>query len=427
MSAQRKEVNAQFPQKLEFLFRPARYKVAYGGRGSAKSWSFARALLIEAAAKPLRILCTREVQDSIKDSVHRLLSDQVEQLGLGHCFDVLTTEIRGKNGSMFVFSGLATQTVESIKSFEGVDRVWVEEAQKVSKRSWDVLTPTIRKPNSEIWISYNPELESDETHQRFTVNPQPDSIVVHVNWNDNPWFPKVLEAERRECQKRDPESYPNIWGGQCKPAVEGAIYYRQVAELENQGRIRQVPYDPMLKVHTVWDLGWNDQMTIILAQRVASEVRIIDYIEDSHRTLTDYAADLNARNLNWGDDWLPHDGYTKDFKTGKSAQEILKASRRKVRPRENSVPNMSVESGIEAGRMLFQRAYFNRDTTGRLVECLKRYRRQVNKATNEPGQPLHDVHSHGADVWRYLALVADKFSNDANADKPLVYDNRGIV
>ena len=137
-------MNADFPKKLKPLFDANRIKVAHGGRGSAKSWGFARALLIQAAAAPLRILCAREVQKSIKDSVHRLLDDQIQAMGLGHLFEVLENEIRCKNGSIFLFAGLAQHTVESIKSFEGVDRCWVEEAQVVTKRSWDILTPTIR-------------------------------------------------------------------------------------------------------------------------------------------------------------------------------------------------------------------------------------------------------------------------------------------
>ena len=149
-------MNVDFPEKLQPLFQPNRLKVAHGGRGSAKSWGFARALLIEAARTPLRVLCTREIQKSIKDSVHRLLNDQIQAMGLGHLYDVFDTEIRGKNGSLFLFAGLAQHTVESIKSFEGVDRVWIEEAQTVTKRSWDVLTPTIRKNGSEIWVTLNP-------------------------------------------------------------------------------------------------------------------------------------------------------------------------------------------------------------------------------------------------------------------------------
>ena len=425
MSAARK-IQAQFPAKLEFLFHPARYKVAYGGRGSGKSWSFARALLIAGAQKPLRILCAREVQKSIKDSVHRLLADQIEALGLGAVYQVLEQEIRGLNGTMILFSGLLQQTIDSIKSFEGVDRVWVEEGQSVSKRSWDVLIPTIRKPGSEIWISYNPSLETDETHQRFTINPQPDSIVAHVNYSDNPWFPAVLEQERRECEKRDPESYPNIWEGHCKPAVEGAIYYKQVAQMEAEGRVRVVPVDPLLKTHGVWDLGWNDACSIILPQRLSSEVRIVGYVEDSHRTVADYGQDLLAMRLNWGTMWLPHDGFTKDIKTGKSVAEILKGMGFKVA----QVPNIQVEKGIMAARFLFGRCYIDRSAS-RLVECLKRYRRTVNQATNEPGTPLHDEYSHGADAWRYLSLVVDQMGNESHNEKyrdgPIRYDNRGIV
>ncbi len=154
--------SAEFPEKLGFLFYPERYKIAYGGRGSGKSWSFARALLIQGLQSPLRVLCTREIQKSIKDSVHKLLSDQIQLLGLGTLYDVLETTIRSKtNATEFMFSGLSTHTVESIKSFEGCDICWIEEAQTVVKRSWDILTPTIRKDNSEIWVSFNPDLETD--------------------------------------------------------------------------------------------------------------------------------------------------------------------------------------------------------------------------------------------------------------------------
>src|SRR5574343_562163 len=155
------EIEANFPLKLQGLFKPMRYKVAYGGRGSGKSWAFARALLIQASEKPLRVLCGREVQKSIKQSVHTLLKDQIQELGLGQFYDVLETEIRGKNGTQFSFAGLASHTVESIKSFEGCDIVWIEEAQTVSKKSWDILIPTIRKPNSEIWVTFNPDLDTD--------------------------------------------------------------------------------------------------------------------------------------------------------------------------------------------------------------------------------------------------------------------------
>ena len=405
----------EFPKALQFLFEPARYKCAYGGRGSGKSWGFARALLIEGAQKTIRVLCTREVQKSLADSVHKLLSDQIEAMGLSGFYEVQQNVIRGKNGTEFTFAGLQQHTVDSIKSYEGVDRGWGEEAHAVSRKSWDVLLPTIRKPGSEVWVTFNPQLESDETYKRFVTNPPPDCVAVLMNYTENPWFPQVLENERRHAQSTmKPEEYGHIWEGKCMPAVQGAIYFDEVADAEAKGRIRDVPVDPLLKTHAVWDLGWNDSMSIILVQRSASELRIVDYIEGSHRTLADYAADLKAMPLNWGNDYLPHDGFTKDFKTGKSAQEILQALQRKpVGDVQNpGVPRMDIEQGIRATRMVFSRCYFDKNKTGRLIECLKRYRRHINQQTNEPGQPLHDEYSHGADAFRYLALVADQLSND---------------
>jgi len=416
-------IDAKFPEVLEFLFRPYRYKVAYGGRGSGKSWGFARALLILARTKRLRVLCTREVQKSIRDSVHRLLSDQIETLGMGADFEILEAEIRCRNGSQFLFAGLANHTVESIKSFEGVNIVWVEEAQTVSKKSWDILVPTIRAEGSEVWITFNPALDSDETYKRFVVTPPPGAYVVEMNYDDNPWFPIVLDQERRHCQESNAEDYANIWEGKCRTSVAGAIYAREVDEAVRDGRIARVPYDSRLKVHTVWDLGWNDSMAIILAQKVRSELRLIEYVEDSHKTLDYYAALLNDKRLNWGHDYLPHDGRTKDFKTGKSAEEILKAFGRRVK----ITPSLSVEDGIKAARMAFGQAVFDASKTTRLVECLKRYRRAINAATNEPGAPVHDEYSHGADVFRYLAINADGMSNEDQRAPPVTARDYGVL
>jgi phage terminase large subunit len=402
------EVEAKFPPKLKPLFGVSRYKIAYGGRGSSKSWSFAKALLILGSSSPTRVLCVRETQKSIKQSVHTLLSDQIEALGLGYFYQILETEIRGANGTSFTFSGLSTQTADTIKSFEGADICWCEEAQSITKRSWDILIPTIRKPNSEIWVSFNPELDSDETYKRFVLNPPPNSVVMEVNHSDNPWFPDVLEQERLHCQLTNKEDYDTIWEGKCRTSVVGAIYASEVDSALRQGRVCNVPYDPMLKVHTIWDLGWNDSMTIILTQKVRSELRVIDYIEESHKTLDWYVADLKERKYNWGNDYLPHDGNTKDFKTGKSAAEILKAFGRKVK----ITPQIGVENGIKAARMAFAQTYFDKAKTARLIECLKRYKRSVNSQTGEAGSPVHDEFSHGADAWRYLAVVADELKND---------------
>ncbi|OFV50051.1 PBSX family phage terminase large subunit [Oligella sp. HMSC09E12] len=402
------EIDIKFPRKFQSLFKPQRYKVYFGGRGSGKSWSIARALLLLAAQKPLRVLCTREVQKSIKDSVHRLLSDQIQAMELGQFYEVLDTEIRGRNGSLFLFAGLASHTVESIKSYEAVDIVWVEEAQTVSKKSWDILIPTIRAPKSEIWVTFNPELETDETYQRFVVNPPANAFVVEVNYYDNPWFPDVLEQERLEAKRTRPaHEYAWIWEGKTLPAAEGAIYHNEVTQLQASGRFTHVPASSTLKTHTVWDLGWNDKMTIILAQRSASAIYIVDYIEDSHRTVSSYVKQLNDMTHNWGIDFLPHDGAHKNLQTGKSTQEVLDELGRSTQ----IVPNMRIEEGISAAREVFPRVYIDKRAE-RLVDCLKNYRREINRRTNEPGAPRHDEYSHGADAFRYLALVADQMSNE---------------
>jgi len=414
----------KFPSKLKYLFEPHRYKVAYGGRGSGKSWSYARALLMMGAEKPLRVLCTREVQKSIKQSVHTLLKDQIQALGLGEFYEVVENAIRGKNGTEFNFAGLATNTVESIKSFEGVDIVWCEEAQNISKRSWDILIPTIRKPNSEIWVTFNPYMDTDDTYKRFIINKPSNARVEKVNYTDNPFFPKVLELERERCSINNPEDYANIWEGDTKAAADGAIYHNEIRAAQESGRITNVHPDALLKTHIVMDLGWNDSMSIILCQRNLSEIRIIDYIEDDHRTLDSYSDQLKQLGHNWGTMYLPHDARNKDFKYGTSAEEIMQ----RLGWNTEVIPKANIETGIKLARMTFDRAYFDQDKTKRLIECLKNYRRSINQTTQEPQAPLHDEYSHGADAWRYTCAVVDSMNNDDSSwDEPLKQNNQWIV
>jgi len=335
-------------------------------------------------------------------------------------YQVLANEIRGNNGTEIVFTGLANQTSDSLKSYEGIDRCWVEEAHKVSRRSWDILIPTIRKEGSEIWISLNPELDTDETYQRFVVSPPESAKVVEVNYSDNPWFPTVLEEERLELlrqvgkKRRDQDDYDNIWEGKCKVVVDGAIFAKELTDLKKAKRLTRVPYDPLLKVHTIWDLGWNDCMAILFVQRSASEIRIIDYIEDSHRTIADYVLsqegreDLESRKYQWGIDYLPHDGRSRSVLSDKSAEDILKALGRDV----EITPEIGVENGIKAARLLLPRTYIDEEKAGLLFNRLSRYKRVITQATNEPGKPLHDENSHGSDGYRYLAVVADQLTNE---------------
>lgn len=421
MSAQTSEVRASFADIFAPLDEPHRYKVCLGGRGGGRSWAFARALLIEAWQKPLRVLCTREIQRSIKDSVHQLLSDQIKALGLQAHYTIKNDEIVGDNGSRFLFAGLRQQEILNLKSMESVDRCWVEEAQSVSEKSWQILIPTIRKPGSEIWITFNPGLITDPTYVRFIENPPPDTIIIHASYKDNPWFPDELEAERLHCKEYDPDNYENIWEGQPRQTIDGAIYHREIVDAIKEKRIRPCPRDPMLPTHTVWDLGWNDQTSIIFVQRVGSEIRLIDYIEDSHRTLDDYVGDIENRKWKWGTDFLPHDGAAKSLQTGMSPADIIRRLGRRVQ----IIPVTKVEQGIKAARMIFRQCYFDEAKTQRLLECLKRYRRNIPTTTEEPSTPVHDEFSHGADAFRMLALSVNQMRNSDTA--PIEYSSAGIV
>jgi PBSX family phage terminase large subunit len=228
-------VPGTLPAEFRGLFHPARYKIIHGGRGSAKSWSVARALLIRGAEQPLRILCVREFQNSLAQSVHRLLADQVEELQLAGFYQVGKGSITGRNGTEFIYAGLR-HNISKIKSFEGADIVWVEEGQTVSKRSFDVLIPTIRKPGSEIWVTFNPDLEEDDVHQRFVVCPPAGAMVQQINWRDNPWLSAELRAEKDHLQTRDIEAYENVWEGRCRSHVMGALWSKEIFAANRQSR-----------------------------------------------------------------------------------------------------------------------------------------------------------------------------------------------
>jgi phage terminase large subunit len=421
-------LRCQFPEKLGPLFEPKRYKVIYGGRGKGGSWGIARALLIKALEKPLRILCTREIQKTISESVHQLLCDQIALLGLGDFYKVTETAIEGRNGTLFTFSGLRQLDATKIKSFEGYDLVWVEEAESITQRSWDILIPTIRKDGSEIWVNFNPQLDSDETWVRFIETPSSDTVLISMSYRDNPWFPVELEKERVkllslvESGKRARQDYDNIWEGKPRQVLEGAIYANEIIAAITSKRIRPLPYDPLLKVHTIWDLGWNDSMSIGFCQRLHSEIRWIDFLEDSHKTYDWYAAEIKSKRYNLGKCLLPFDGRAKNPQTGLSAEQIL---RKLGMDAHAAIKAHSVEEGIKGVRLKFPQMYFDEVRCKPLIDHLRRYRRAIPSTTNEPQSPLHDEHSHAADMVRYAVERVGDMTNEE--DKPLPLPRTGIV
>lgn len=217
-----------FHEKLLALFQPMRYKVLEGGRGSMKSWGVARALIIQSLQSKKLILCAREYQTSIEDSVHRLLKEQIEAMGLSAWFTVTKTSIKASTGSEFKFVGLGDlslkQNRSKIKSFEGVDICWIEEAEGITARTWEILIPTIRKAGSEIWIVYNPNLATDATYQRFHVNPPKNCIRIVMNWRENVWLSDELRQDKDHLFAVDPEAAAHVWDGELREHAEATIF-----------------------------------------------------------------------------------------------------------------------------------------------------------------------------------------------------------
>jgi len=394
------KVFADFHPKLQFLFQPARYKVTYGGRGASKSWGYARALLIQAAERPLRILCARETMQSIADSVHALLSDQISQLHLDERYNIQKSSIMGHNGSQFAFAGLR-QNVSQIKSYESFDIAWVEEAQAVSRSSWQILIPTIRKEGSEIWVSFNPELETDDTYKRFVKTPPPGATVVKMTWRDNPWFTQVMQAEMEHLRNTDADAYEHVWEGACVQVLEGAIYADELRAADREGRITSVPYDPTKPVHTFWDLGFGDETAIWFVQAFPFEYRLIDYLDGSRLPLRHYQKTLQSKPYVYGTHYLPHDARAGQLGTGKSVEELMRGAGFQVK----IVPKLSPTDGINAARTIFPRCWFDGEKCADGIQGLRHYIWGPEGALGQQRkQPLHNWASHPADAFRYFAV-----------------------
>ena len=404
---------AEFPDALQFLFEPKRYKILYGGRGGSKSWGIARALLMLGTSKPLRVLCAREMQTSIAQSVHKLLKDQVTALGLESFYEVQQYVIKGQNGTEFTFHGLK-HNIANIKSVEGTDICWVEEAQTVSKTSWDTLIPTIRKEGSEIWISFNPSLEADETYQRFVASPPSNSIVKRINWTDNPWFPEVLRQEKDDLKTKDYDSYLTVWEGHCKQTLDGAIYANEIRSSTTGDRFTRVPYDESKPVHTFWDLGRADKTAIWFIQQVGFEYRILEYYENQGYALAHYLKHLQTRSYVYGDTWLPHDADNELLASERTIAQQARAAGFKVR----ITPKTSIVVGINAARSIFSNCWFDNEKCADGIQCLRNYCYEVDEETKQYSkEPLHNWASHGADAFRYFA-VAIKEPKNEKKDKP---------
>ena len=389
------------------------------------------------AQRKLRILCTRELQKSIKESVHNVLKSQIKHCGLEHHYEVFNTEIKGKNGTEFIFSGIR-HNPEEIKSMEGIDICWVEEASNVTDASWDILTPTIRKDGSEIWVSFNTRFKFDPCYQRFVVNTPPNTVVKKINYkNYADLLPQTLLDEAEHLKRTDYEKYLNVWEGEFKTLAEGAIYGDQIIRVKQEERICNIPIESALEVHTFWDLGKNDHTAIWFMQHVGMEYRFIDYYENRLKDLDHYARVIKGqcedesetdnyrrRKYLYGTHYLPHDVDVQLLGMSRSRKHQLQdagVSPIRVVPRIQHL-----NEGIEMTRKVFAQCWFDKKHCERGFEALSNYRYVLDEERDSyKAIPEHDWASDGADAFRQFAQGYHvKLANHPTVDAPLARSRR---
>jgi phage terminase large subunit len=393
---------------FEPLLKPARYKGAWGGRGSGKSWFFAGLLVEEALANPgMRAICIREVQKSLKESAKRLIEDQLRAWNLGEAqgFRVLVDRIETPGGGLIGFQGMQDHTAESVKSLENYRIAWVEEAQTLSARSLGLLRPTIRAEDSELWFSWNPTRKSDPVDQMLRGAEVPTgAAVVKANWSDNPWFPSVLEQERLDCLRTQPDQYGHIWEGDYATVLTGAYYAAALAEAKKQGRIGKVARDPLMEVKAFWDIGISDATAIWVAQFVGREVRVLDYYEAEGQPLAEHLAWLRDRG--WGNALcvLPHDGRQREKSSAMPFEDHIRQGGFKAVSLKNDGLGAKMKR-IEAGRRLFPSIWFNAETCQAGLDALGWYHEKRDENRGVGLGPDHDWSSHCADAFGLMCVA----------------------
>lgn len=429
-------LQVEVPRRLQPLLAPARYKGAHGGRGGGKSHFFAEQLILRAFSEPIRWVCIREVQNSIRESVRQLLIDKVNKFGLQSRFTVLDQEIRGANGALIIFKGMQSYNATNIKSLEGYDGAWVEEAQTLSDISLRLLRPTIRKDQedgrqSELWFSWNPRWETDPVDKLLRGPSKPkNAVVVEINWPDNPWFTATMREEMETDYLSDSDMADHVWGGHYEVVTEGAYYAKLIAQAEREGRIGEFPYISGTKVFTSWDLGVDDYTAVWFGTDDGKYVTMHDYYE-----LSDEGADamvamalpelfvpppLDERYVNWNQvqafidlgreepyqyshHYLPHDIKVREWGSGgRSRIEIIKELG--VKTIRKGVPT-NPEERIAAVRRVLPICRFNNTPRVQVgLNRLRRYKKKKNDALGTYTTPLHDENSHGADAFGEFAV-----------------------
>lgn len=418
---------------FEPLLAPARYKGAWGGRGSGKSHFFAEKLIEDSLYEPgMLSVCIREVQKTLKDSSKRLLESKLADFRLGEAdgFKVFKEAIQTPGDGVIIFTGMQDHTAESIKSLEGFKRAWWEEAQTASRKSLNLLRPTIRVTGSELLFSWNARLKTDPVDVMLRgPEPPTDAVVVQANWRDNPWFNAELEQERLDCLRQQPDQYDHIWEGGYLTVAEGAYFARCLAEAKSQGRIGRVAADPLMTIRLFFDIGGTgakaDAVAIWAVQFIGREIRVLDYYEAVGQPLATHVNWLRGRGYtpDRARIWLPHDGSTHDKVFDVSYESALRGAGYEV----TVVPNQgkgAAAARIEAVRRVFPMVWFNEDATDGGRAALGWYHEKRDEDRNIGLGPEHDWASHGADAFGLMAVA---YETPADAPAKTQFKRRKVV
>jgi phage terminase large subunit len=393
------------------LLVASRYKGAWGGRGSGKSHFFAELAIEKCLLDPgTRILCVREVQKSLKESAKKLLEDKIAALGVSDQFEILRDQINTPGGGIIVFQGMQDHTAETVKSFEGFDVAWVEEAQTLSTISLRLLRPTIRKPGSELWFSWNPRRKQDPVDALLRGDTPPTgAVVIKANWSDNPWFPAELEQERKDDLPSD--QYEHVWEGDYVKVTEGAYFAKDLTKAKQEGRIGHVAADPLMTIRAIWDIGGTgakaDACSIWIAQFIGREIRVLDHYTAQGQPLAAHINWLRENGYGKALCILPHDGASNDKVFDVSYESALRDAQFEV----IVVPNQGKGAAmmrVEAARRRFPSIWFNAATTEAGREALGAYHEKKHEKTGVGLGPNHDWSSHDADSFGLMCVAYEE-------------------
>lgn len=410
------------PCFASLLDRELRFIGFKGGRGGGKSEAVAEYIIFLMGTEKAKVLCTREIQRSIKESVKSLLERKIEEKGLSDEFEIVETEIRHKStGAVCLFAGLQNHTANSIKSYDSVDFCWVEEAQTIKAKSLGILIPTIRKASSRVVFTWNPETEIDAI-ELFWKAPRARAECFTVNFTDNKYCTDELKDDAETCRVSNPDEYGHIWLGEYVSVVKGAYYAKQLSAAIQEGRIGYVPHDPNAEVYMAVDLGMADLTTIWMYQFIGREIHFIDYYQSQYTSASDDGVILSKKPYKFATMWLPHDAEAKQKGTGKSTKEVYK----NLGFDAKICPKISVKQGIDAGRDVFARCWFDSTKCEEGLKALRSYHEDYNDDLRIGRGPVHDGDSHAADAFRYFAVSMSSNRVGGEAQKFLPENNPNI-